>query len=159
PPAGTLHSLSKKVLIKANQNSLSLPLPVSRQRIRRLFDEHRFDMLHVMLPYSPWLGRSVIREALERNMGLIGTFHTYPASSWQRAGSKLYGWLIRRTLQRFDAVLSVSKPTADYVQRFFGVTSEIVPNAIDLDRFARAKADPGLKAGARYLIVYMNRLD
>src|SRR5690606_3705785 len=45
------------------------------------------------------------------------------------------------------------------VQRFFGVTSEIVPNAIDLDRFARAKADTSLKAGARHLVMYMNRLD
>lgn len=159
PSKGTLHSLSRNFAIRANQNSLSLPLPGAGRRLRRIMDSVDFDVLHVMLPYSPFLGRAAVREALKRRIGLVGTFHTYPASAWQRLGSRLYGFMLRKQLRRFDRLISVSSPAAEYVRSAFGVNSQVVPNAIDTERFSKPEPDKRLRGGAKTLVIYMNRLD
>lgn len=133
PEGVEVFSLAKNLRIKANQNSLSLPLPVAKRSIRLILDRKGFDIIHLMLPFSPWFGGRVVNEALSRGMPLIGTFHTYPATTSQRAGSRLYGLLYGRKLKRFNQLISVSKATQTSVRELFGVQSIVLPNFIDIE--------------------------
>lgn len=150
-----VYSLAKNFRISANKNHLSLPRPVRQRTIARLFDQKQFDIVHIMLPLSPWFGGRVAKEASKRGIALVGTFHTYPSDAWQRLGSRLYGRLYKRTLKRFRILTSVSEATKSSVEDLFGVNSEVIPNFIDLDRFKSVK----LGKTSAPSIIFLNRLE
>lgn len=155
-PGVTIYSLSKNVTISANQNRLSLPRPTSSGRIKEIFNQQQFDVIHVMLPFSPWLGARVIDEALKRHIPLLGTWHTYPANTLQRWGSRLYGLLIQSRLKRFSIISSVSEPTRLSVAKLFKIDSVVIPNFIELARFKHTR--PANQTLPTKHIVFLNRL-
>lgn len=128
-------SLAKNFNVKANQNSISLPRPVAKGIIKTIFDQANFDIVHVMLPFSPWFGGRVVDEAIQREIPVVGTFHTYPATIWQRLGSRLYGVVFAEKLKRFSRLISVSESTQISVRQLFGVETIIQPNFIDTSHF------------------------
>lgn len=159
PVNGILHSLSRNISVRANQNRLSLPILTNQRQIVRLFENHSFDLIHAMLPYSPFLGRSVLVQAQKHQVCCVGTFHTYPATAWQHFGSRLYGKAIKSRLNSFSELMSVSDATAAYVRQAFGVDSRIVPNAVSASLYKAAKSNPKLREGAETLIVFVGRMD
>jgi len=152
-----VYSLSRNFKVAANQNRLTLPRPVPASRVAAILDRERFDVLHVMLPYSPFLGRTVVKQALKRQIPLVGTFHTHPASAWQTAGSWAYGRLIKASLRRFKGLTSVSPATKRYVRQTFGVDTLVVPNFIDRRRFSRGRPIAEVAAG-QPTVLYLGRL-
>lgn len=158
PKRAVLHSLSRNKTVKANQNTLSLPRSVAKSDLQSVFDEVNFDVIHVMLPFSPFLGRQVVKLALTYSVPLIGTFHTYPSTTWQRAGSWLYGRWLKHYLRSFAALTTVSDSAASYVQRSFNVKTQVVPNFIDIKRFKSAKPESGVKTKNKLTIIFINRL-
>lgn len=152
-----VYSISRNVKVTANQNQFTLPKPVSPDKIRRILTREKFDRLHIMLPFSPWLGLKIVKLGLELDIPLYGTFHTHPATTAQKLGSWLYGRWLKRYLERFQAVTSVSSATQNYVQRYFGVSSQVIPNCIDLARFARGKSLEAL-TGQKTTILFLGRL-
>lgn len=133
-----LYSLSRNITVKFNRNRISIPLPASRRKIKRLLALYPLDVLHVQMPYSPLLASRLIRLA-PKSTALVGTFHILPYGHSARIGARLLALSERRTLARFDKVLAVS-PAA---QAFFGDTfrhaSDVVPNVVETRRFALAK--------------------
>lgn len=152
-----VYSLSRNFSVSANQNKLSLPRPVSLSSIEPAFDKEQFDVVHITLPFSPFLGRQVVRTALKRNIPLIGTFHTFPASRLQTWGSRLYGLWLKRYLRQFSSLTSVSEPTQLYAQRCFGVNTAVIPNFIDLKRFQSGRSSAKIKRGLD-TVIYLTRL-
>jgi len=51
---GKVYSLSKNQAVYFNGNRLSVPLPANSRRIRELLNAKNFDIMHVMVPYSPF---------------------------------------------------------------------------------------------------------
>jgi len=152
-----VYSLSRNFSIHANQNKLSLPRPVSLARVEAIFESEKFDAVHITLPFSPFLGRQIVRTALKRNIPLIGTFHTFPASRLQAWGSRLYGLWLKRYLKRFSSLTSVSEPTGQYARRCFGVNTVVIPNFIDLKRFQSGRSSAKIKRGLD-TVIYLTRL-
>lgn len=150
-------SLARSVGISANQNRLTVPLPVKTSTITSILDQERFDVLHIMLPYSPFLGQKVATQASQRHIPMIGTFHTYPATTFQRFGSKIYGWLISPKLNQFYAITSVSEPTQQYVQEMFNVKSSVIPNGISRQIYLSASANQHIRK-KKFTVVFINRL-
>jgi phosphatidylinositol alpha-mannosyltransferase len=70
---------------------------------------------------------------------VVGTFHILPNSLLASVGNRLLGLWCRRSLKRFDTMLSVSPAAAAFAQKTFGVSSDISPNVIDYKRFSQAK--------------------
>jgi phosphatidylinositol alpha-mannosyltransferase len=133
-----IHSLSRNVRVSFNGNRLSMPLPTSRAKLKKLLDDEQFDVLHVQTPYSPLMGGRLINLAGPRT-AVIGTFHILPNSPVASVGNWLLGLWCRRSLQRFDRMLSVSPAAAAFAQKTFHVRSDISPNVIDYKRFAAGK--------------------
>lgn len=133
-----VHSLSRNVKAKLNQNRVSTPLPASKERIRKIMRAEQFDVLHVQLPYSPLLAARVIRAAPTQT-AVVGTFHIIPYSRLEAAATVALGLVLRRTLHRFDKIYSVSEPAQHFARRSFRIQSEVLPNTVNVARIGSAK--------------------
>lgn len=133
-----LHSLGRNVKVRFNHNRMSMPLPVSAKKVRRLLSEQEFDIVHVQMPFSPLLAGRIVKAAGPQT-GVVGTFHIAPHSKMVFLGTLLLGGLTRRALRRFDEVISVSNVAQDFAWRTFRVESSIIPNTLPLAAFYDAQ--------------------
>jgi phosphatidylinositol alpha-mannosyltransferase len=152
-----VHSMSRNIRVRFNGNRLSMPLPTSKKRLGAFLREERFDILHVQVPYSPFMGRHLIMAADRRRTAIVGTFHIAPNNWLASIGNRGLGLWLRRSLKRFDAMLSVSKAAADFASQTFHVDSKISPNVIDYARFQEAKPLKRYE-DSRLTILYLGRL-
>ena len=151
-----VHSLSRNMAVNANGNTMTIPLPTSRRKLRRLLREENFDVLHVQTPYSPFMGGRLIKLAGPKT-AVIGTFHILPNSGLVSFGNRLLGLWCYRSLKRVDSMLSVSQAAARYARQSFYGDSDISPNVIEYDRFASATALPEYNDGV-LTILFLGRL-
>jgi phosphatidylinositol alpha-mannosyltransferase len=128
-----IHSLSKNISVRFNGNRLSMPLPASKARIRKLLAAEQFDILHVQLPYSPFMAARVIKAAPE-NCCVVGTFHILPFGWLQYHATRYLFRLLKSPNQRLEKVWSVSKPAQQFAAQM-GVASTVLPNAINFSSF------------------------
>jgi len=132
-----VHSLSRNMKVIFNGNRMSMPLPTSSKKIKKLLSDEAFDVLHIQTPYSPFMGAKVISQAPERT-ALISTFHIAPNSGLVNTGTKLLGHWLRPSLKKIDRMLSVSSAAQDFSRETFGFGSEVVPNPVDYKKFNTA---------------------
>jgi phosphatidylinositol alpha-mannosyltransferase len=135
---------------------MSTPLPANKRRIKELLKKEQFDVLHVQLPFSPFMAGRVIRYA-PKTTAIIGTFHILPFSRLESLATRLLGIKERRRIKRFDKVVSVSAPAAKFASKAFRVKSVVVPNAVLVSRFQAGKPSRKLSSG-KINIVYLGRL-
>lgn len=149
-----LHILSKSLSVSFNGNKLRVPFLVPRSKVRKLLNDLDLDLLHVQMPYSPFLGGRVIMQA--RNIPVIGTFHILPYGKLAFVGSKLLGVLQKVSLGRVNYITSTSDPTRQFAQATFGISSDVIANPINLKQFRVSKlpVDPSKE----FTIVYLGRL-
>ncbi len=152
-----VHSLSKNMRVRFNQNRMSMPLPAPRGPIRRLLGDEQFDILHVQMPYSPFLAGRIIKLAPIRT-ALVGTFHVAPHGRLVHAANWMLHWLINATLRRFDEVMSVSTIAQDFAWQTFDIESALVPNCATLSPFYTAKPRKEFAAHEPATIVFLGRL-
>jgi phosphatidylinositol alpha-mannosyltransferase len=150
-----IHSISRNIKVRFNHNRMSIPWPVSKKKIHKLMSEQEFDIVHVQMPFSPMLGGRVVKAAGPQT-GVVGTFHIAPHSKLVAWGTWLLGSWTRRTLQRFDEIVSVSRIAQDFAWRTFRVESSIIPNTLRLEHFYDAKPFSQYKHTTN--IVFMGRL-
>ncbi len=151
-----VHSLSRNISVTANGNKTSIPLPTSRRKLRAFLDQEQFDVLHVQVPYNPFLGERLVMLASPRTV-IIGTFHILPNSKLISWGTKALGLWSRRSLRCFDAMLSVSPAAADFARKIFGTDSVVLPNVIDYKRFHEARPFERYQDGT-VTILFLGRL-
>lgn len=133
-----VYSLSKNQKVSFNGNRLSIPWPADSRQISQLVSRLELDVLHVMMPHSPFMAQLVIN-ALNPKTALIGTFHIFPSGPLAKAGGRLLSLWYGAKLRRFDSIVSVSQPAQQYAKDTFGISSEIVPNPVDLSKYKQAK--------------------
>ena len=133
-----IYSLTRNIKVAYNGNRLSIPLPVLTSKIQQLLNELQLDIIHVQAPYSPFLAGKIIRCA-SVTTAVVGTFHILPYNRLAIAGSKLLAAINHRTARRFDAMMAVSEPAAEFARQVFGLTSTVVPNPFDFQKFHNDK--------------------
>ena len=136
-----VHSLSRNIKVRFNGNRMSIPLPARRKALKILLEREQFDVLHVQMPYSPFLAGRIIAAA-PAHTAIVGTFHVAPFSRSATVGSRLLAIWCRRTLDRFAAVISVSSAAAEFAERTYGLQTVIIPNVMDYVRFHDAHPLP-----------------
>ncbi|MGI9028236.1 MAG: glycosyltransferase family 4 protein [Candidatus Saccharimonadales bacterium] len=150
-----LYPIPRNIRVRFNGNALSIPLPASTKKIKAVLADEQFDVLHVQMPYSPFFGAKVIRQA-DPCTAVVGTFHIMPYGFVSTIGTHLLGLWLRRSLHRFNAFISVSKPAAEFSKRTFGIESKIVPNMVTLAEFRPLKARQSSKKD--FQILFLGRL-
>lgn len=150
-----IHSMARNIAVTFNGNKLTIPLPVSRRKIRELFDEHNFDVLHVMSPHSPLFAQRVICLA-PKSTTVISTFHILPHSKLASIGTRLLGAWLRPSLRRIKLTLAVSQAAKEFADRCFGTDSQVLPNVIHVDSFKSAEQFP--QYADKPTILFLGRL-
>jgi len=147
-----VHSLARNLRVKFNGNRMSMPLPVSRRNLQRFLVAEQFDVLHVQVPYSPFMAGRLLRAA-PRTTAVVGTFHILPYSRLVTLGNRALALLNRRSAKRFDRMLAVSQPAREFAHTVYGYEADVVPNPVSLAQFAGATNDV-----AETTIVFLGRL-
>lgn len=129
-----VHSLSRNLQVRFNGNGMSIPLPASRRKLKQFLAAESFDVIHVQVPYSPWLAGRIISAAGPRT-AIIGTFHIVAYSPLVTAAAYILGRYTNSTVRKFDEIVSVSTAAQAFAKKTYSIRTEVVPNAIDYERF------------------------
>ena len=126
------------------------PRPWSARRIAGYLRAFAPDVVHVHEPFAP---STTLWAILVTKAPIVATFHSgaEPARLYDLAGP-----VLRLLARRLTARIAVSEAAADIARRRLGGRFEVVPNAVDVERFGSATpADlgPGTK------LLFVGRLD
>jgi phosphatidylinositol alpha-mannosyltransferase len=135
---GKVYSLAKNQKVTFNGNQARIPLPANAKRIKEVLDREQFDVLHVQAPYSPFLAQKIINRVPDHT-AVVGTFHVAPSGVLSDWGGHLLHVMYMHSLRRFDKMLSVSPAAADYAKSAFGLSTEVLPNVVEISKFKEAK--------------------
>lgn len=153
--------LGRPISVPASGSMARIALsPRLGRRVSRVLHEHNFDVVHVHEPLMPALPIQVLRGSKKMNPSVVnvGTFH-----ATKDGGNRLYSYgrrLLKRWFRELDGKISVSPPAGRYVGRYFPGFYNIIPNGIDIGRFA----DPTLEPLAEFddeqiTILYVGRAE
>lgn len=142
------HSMSRNVMVRFNGNRMRIPLPANTRHIREVLDEYDFDILHVQAPYSPFMAGRVLDHAHQRT-GIVATYHIASADLASRIGGRALGLVNMHSHRRVDGVIAVSQIAAQYAEQTAHVRGVVIPNPVDVDRFAGASPPMPLCRAAR----------
>lgn len=137
---GKVYSLAKNIKVRFNGNKLSMPGFSRRRRIKQVLAAENFDVLHIMVPYSPLLAARIINLAPEKT-AIVGTFHIFPAGWLSRFGSRLLRLALAYSGRRFHKMLAVSQASADFARSAYGLDPQVLPNAVEISRFRVANPE------------------
>lgn len=151
-----LHSLAKNISVKFNGNRTTIPLPTSRTKLRNFLKDQEFDVLHVQVPHSPFMAQRLILAADQRT-AVIGTFHILPYGWVPRIANHGLGVWLRPSLKRFDKMLAVSPTAAEFAEKSFKITADVLPNVVNYNRFNKARPLTKYQDGMLN-IVFLGRL-
>lgn len=122
-------------------------------RLRSIFDEERFDLLHLHSPMVPTLPLMALHGS---GTPLVGTFHTY------FEGSPIYSALngrLQRAVDRLDGQIAVSGTCVEALGRYFKLNARVIPNGVDMDEFNPAVAPLEKYADGRSNLLFLSRFD
>ncbi len=101
-------------------------------QVRDVLDRERFDLLHFHEPFVPFLSLVVLGLSNSVN---VATFHAFGGfSPAYQIGSRL----MRPSVNRIHGRIAVSAVARHFVERFFPGDYKVIPNGVDVGRFARA---------------------
>ena len=112
-----------------------------KERARELLAEHRFDVLHFHEPLVPFLSPTMLDQSDTVNVGTFHAFGGFSPSYWvgKRFAHQLVG--------KLDGRIAVSGAARHFISRYFPGDYRIIPNGVDLDRFADAEPFEELRDG------------
>ncbi|MEO5884885.1 MAG: glycosyltransferase family 4 protein [Candidatus Limnocylindrales bacterium] len=101
-------------------------------QIRAMLEREQFDVLHFHEPFIPFLSLFLLRESRSVN---IATFHAYAgfSPSYEFGSRVLQGYA-----GRLHGRLAVSAAARHFIDRFFPGDYKVIPNGVDIGRFANA---------------------
>ncbi|HEX2031542.1 MAG TPA: glycosyltransferase family 4 protein [Actinomycetota bacterium] len=120
-------------------------------RIRRAITELRPDVVHVHEPLVPSASMLAV---LAGGRPAVATFHAHAERSRLL---DVAAPLVRPVWRRLDARIAVSRAAASFVGSRLGDRIAVIPNGVDVERFATGSAAEDLPAGRR--ILWVGRLD
>jgi phosphatidyl-myo-inositol alpha-mannosyltransferase len=125
--------------------------PASWKRVRDALTTFGPDVVHAHEPFSPSTSMLAV---LGATAPVVATFHAWlDRSRLQVAAAPL----LRRVGRRIHVPIAVSDAAASFAGRAFPVRFRVIPNGLEVKRFAQATPAPGLPEGRR--VLWVNRLD
>lgn len=130
--------------------------------IRGLLERERFDILHLHEPLASVQSLSILHHAALAGAVTVGTFHaavrrgrTTTAPEWAYASARPF---LRSYIRRLQGRIAVSEAALDLVARFFPGDYRVIPNGIDVARFAGATPLPEFRDD-KLNILFVGRIE
>jgi len=130
--------VGRSVIVPANASLPNLILsPPAMLRMKRVFAEERFDVIHVHEPFAPILSAFALAIA---DCPLVATCHAAGEDlGWYPYGYRMWGLLMKR----IDHRIAVSESARRGAEAYVGGPIEVIPNGI----FLPNSFDPGGRNG------------
>jgi phosphatidylinositol alpha-mannosyltransferase len=112
-----------------------------KRQAREVLRAHRFDILHFHEPFVPFLSPTMLDASETVNIATFHAFGGFSPSYW--VGSKFAG----RLAGLLHGRIAVSGAARHFINRYFPGEYRIIPNGVDLDRFASAEPFEELRDG------------
>jgi phosphatidyl-myo-inositol alpha-mannosyltransferase len=146
PPPDVI-PVGRTVIVPANGSLPNICLsPSVPFRLKRVFAEERFDVLHLHEPMTPAISVSTLAVA---RCPIVATWHAAGGLGWMHVGMPFWGFL----LDRIDHRIAVSEEACTSIQRWLpGRDFEVIPNGVLIP----PAADPGSRENS---IVFIGRHD
>ena len=112
-----------------------------KHQAREVLAEHRFDILHFHEPFVPFLSPTMLDASETVNIATFHAFGGFSPSYW--IGSRFAG----RLATLLHGRIAVSGAARHFINRYFPGDYRIIPNGVDLDRFANAEPFEELRDG------------
>jgi phosphatidylinositol alpha-mannosyltransferase len=112
-----------------------------KSRARALLAEHRFDVLHFHEPFVPFLSPTVLDQSDTVNVATFHAFGGFSPSYW------VGKWFTGQLAAKLHGRIAVSGAARHFISRYFPGDYRIIPNGVDLDRFADAEPFEELRDG------------
>jgi phosphatidylinositol alpha-mannosyltransferase len=150
-----LQSCGRAVPVRYNGSVARLNFgPTSSARVSRWLDEGDFDVVHLHEPVTPSISLLALWATAEP---VVATFHT---SNLRSRAMHAANPLLRTSLEKIRARIAVSEEARRTVRRHLGGDAYIIPNGVDVGRFARARPDPRWTGTPdRPTIAFLGRID
>jgi phosphatidylinositol alpha-mannosyltransferase len=129
---------------------ISLSLMMSR-RIRRILAREAFDIIHLHEPLMPMVPLIVLHHSQTCN---IGTFHAYGEENLGYATARP---VLQSYFARLHGRIAVSEAARDHVQHYFPGDYAIIPNGVDVPRFAAPQPPLAAFRDGRPTILFVGR--
>jgi len=144
---GDVIRIGKGFSMPANGSVGTITLsPRYLSQVRDVLEREEFDLLHFHEPFVPFLSLIVLRLSTSVN---IATFHAYGGfSPAYEFGSKVMGSYAGRLHGR----IAVSGAARHFIDRFFPGDYKVIPNGVDIARFARAVPIARWQDGTRNIL-------
>jgi phosphatidyl-myo-inositol alpha-mannosyltransferase len=112
-----------------------------KRQAQEVLEAHRFDILHFHEPFVPFLSPTVLDASETVNIATFHAFGGFSPSYWigKRFAGQLAGLLHGR--------IAVSGAAKHFINRYFPGEYLIIPNGVDLERFAAAEPYEELRDG------------
>lgn len=146
-----VRAVGRPVDLTYNRSNVPIdPRPWSARTVRAALRAFGPDVIHVHEPFTP---STTLWAVLVADAPLVATFHSgaEPARLYDLAGP-----LLRRLARRLSARIAVSEAAARVARRRLGGTFEVVPNGVDVERFAGASP---AELGSGTKLLFVGRLD
>ena len=119
--------VGRSVIVPANASLPNIILsPPAMLRMRRIFAEERFDVIHVHEPYAPILSAFALIVA---DCPTVATFHAAGEKlGWYPMGRRVWGIAVDRA----DHRIAVSEAARRAAEPYAGGAMEVIPNGIFL---------------------------
>jgi phosphatidylinositol alpha-mannosyltransferase len=123
-----------------------------KEQAREILDEHDFDILHFHEPLVPFLSPTVLDQSRTVNVATFHAFGGFSPSYW--VGRRWGGQLANKLHGR----IAVSSAARHFISRYFPGEYRIIPNGVDLERYANAWPIEELRDGTLN-ILFVGRLE
>ncbi|MGH2455868.1 MAG: glycosyltransferase family 4 protein [Candidatus Limnocylindria bacterium] len=117
-----------------------------KRRARELLAEHRFDVLHFHEPFVPFLSPTVLDQSDTVNLATFHAFGGFSPSYWfgKRVATRL--------ADRLHGRIAVSGAARHFINRYFPGDYRIIPNGVDVNRYADAEPFDHLRDGTMNIL-------
>jgi phosphatidylinositol alpha-mannosyltransferase len=103
-------------------------------KVKAVLEREKFDIIHLHEPLCPTLCTTILRMSKTTNIGTFHATESRPSYRWTKP--LMVNRLYKKWFKKLSGRIAVSRPAANFINKHFSSTYDIIPNGIDLNHFS-----------------------